>query len=894
MPAIPSLPPTSLWLSAPLPSIPRLFAPPSSWPPALLFYIRKPRLAHPQSLGSSPHPLQAAIFLRSGQESGYETDSSAGSTSDSESEEEYGQNPPRPAAPRMTQTVRSRQHSHSDSNNDSGYCSLNEDADDKAQYYDDLLERFRADGPTLANHGENTQTMEEEQEKIWNKFCKRRKLDPVEALGQCDAPLFKAYLVWRVENSRIKKESSIMTYWKILSMVYSQKTASWMKEDVLYDIRNWIHTWLTPTYGLDTSKKEKVGLFVEDLAVLLNHHWIRDEEVFAHERLRVQLAANLIFAGATATRLGALIGQLLYEHLEFQLFPPLPGDQRPRVVLKVNLENIKRSGGESEPKEFAFREDDMLIYDPLIPIMGLAFADGAFVNEFKDPEEIYELVVPPNSDRLRLRWKEEWRRRPVFRDVEDSEEGIRIAVNKALKYQKERGHLVRLGRAIGLEKVLEWYDLRRGSGKKLNEALTPEERNKIMGHRQGDSRVYVQYYMSTFNDVDCQKICFGSAPQHDLIHLAGRLVRHGDAPTALTDQQKFEVNQDPDLVKYHRYDQYKQKADRLSKKLKTERLRRAIKDFHDSVHVEEINRQLNGIKPSDVIAPPTIQYDVPERARVARLFSQAAEVRNRDELHPLRLDLVRTIARLCKRRESPCRRQAKRGRKTVGLKTRAVRFRCGSPSLRRPDLRDNIPTQPATQVVLEAEKNVLPFCPFYAGHFADHARHRHRLRLPTTSYQQREPSRRQKPKGAHTTTSSKTLTDPKAAKVGRHSRTTTCPKSKVATALAPIVPSKSESTSLSTPPSSHAPAPAPVPTILNRSEVSTPPPVPKETAALTGTLLICPFCHRDADADNPTTTSMTKVSTTCRYDVHTGTRLVRGFSGALSIWSATFGDSIRL
>lgn len=186
----------------------------------------------------------------------------------------------------------------------------------------------------------------------------------------------------------------------------------------------------------------------------------------------MQLAANLILAGATATRPGALIGQLLYEHLEFQLFPPLPGERRPRVVLRVNLENIKRSGSESEQKEFAFREDDMLIYNPLIPIMGLEFADEAFINEFKEPEEIYELVVPQNSDRLRLQWKEEWKR-PVFRDVEDSEDGIRIALNKALKYQKERGYLIRLGRSIGLAKVLEWYDLRRGSGKKLNGKLFP-------------------------------------------------------------------------------------------------------------------------------------------------------------------------------------------------------------------------------------------------------------------------------------------------------------------------------------------------------------------------------------------------------------------------------------
>ncbi|KAJ4465230.1 hypothetical protein J3R30DRAFT_3235372, partial [Lentinula aciculospora] len=153
-----------------------------------------------------------------------------------------------------------------------------------------------------------------------------------------------------------------------------------------------------------------------------------------------------------------------------------------------------------------FCEDDMLIYDPLIPVMALAFADDAFENGFKDPKEIYTLVVLANSDCLRLRWKQEWQNRPVFRNVEPSPDGIQVACNKALPYSKERGHLIRLGRSIGLTKALEWYDLRRGSGKKLNEALMPEERNRIMGHCQGDSKVYVQYYMSSFQDVDCQSI----------------------------------------------------------------------------------------------------------------------------------------------------------------------------------------------------------------------------------------------------------------------------------------------------------------------------------------------------------------------------------------------------
>ncbi|KAH8746796.1 hypothetical protein F5883DRAFT_653902 [Diaporthe sp. PMI_573] len=75
--------------------------------------------------------------------------------------------------------------------------------------------------------------MEAEQEAKWEEFCKYRRLDPVETLKACDSPVFKVQLVWRVENSRIKKESSVLTYWKLLSMVYSQNVASWMKEEVL-------------------------------------------------------------------------------------------------------------------------------------------------------------------------------------------------------------------------------------------------------------------------------------------------------------------------------------------------------------------------------------------------------------------------------------------------------------------------------------------------------------------------------------------------------------------------------------------------------------------------------------------------------------------------------------
>jgi hypothetical protein len=112
--------------------------------------------------------------------------------------------------------------------------------------------------------------------------------------------------------------------------------------------RQWIPVYLTPKFGLNDSEKEKACLFVDDLLVLLNNHWVHDTEVFAHERLRIQMALLLVIGGCTATRPSALVGKrpLLYEDIELVLVRnPVKGS--PSLGMKVNLKNIKRSGGKS-------------------------------------------------------------------------------------------------------------------------------------------------------------------------------------------------------------------------------------------------------------------------------------------------------------------------------------------------------------------------------------------------------------------------------------------------------------------------------------------------------------------------------------------------------------------
>ncbi len=76
--------------------------------------------------------------------------------------------------------------------------------------------------------------------------------------------------------------------------------------------------------------------------------------------------------------------------------------------------------------------------------------------------------------------------------------------------------------------------------------------------------------------------------------------------------------------------------------------------------VEEIDRQLQGIKPADIIAPPSIQYDLPERAHVAQSYAVAADMTDTDQLHELRLELIGRVSRLCGHRESRAIWQKKR------------------------------------------------------------------------------------------------------------------------------------------------------------------------------------------------------------------------------------------
>jgi len=79
-----------------------------------------------------------------------------------------------------------------------------------------------------------------------------------------------------------------------------------------------------------------------------------------------------------------------------------------------------------------YDNDSNLVWNPVIYIMALDFADNAFANDFTCLEQIYKLIIPPKVDRIRLQWKESWAGTPIFCDVESTANGVGVSPNKPL------------------------------------------------------------------------------------------------------------------------------------------------------------------------------------------------------------------------------------------------------------------------------------------------------------------------------------------------------------------------------------------------------------------------------------------------------------------------------
>lgn len=97
-----------------------------------------------------------------------------------------------------------------------------------------------------------------------------------------------------------------------------------------------------------------------------------------------------------------------------------------------------------------------------------ALDDDAFESNIKSARDIFKTRVLPPRRSLQFRWKNSVLKSPIYRQAVPSVNGVRTSSTKPLRYHTYLYYLQRLGIATGLMEILQPYDIRRGSGNKVN------------------------------------------------------------------------------------------------------------------------------------------------------------------------------------------------------------------------------------------------------------------------------------------------------------------------------------------------------------------------------------------------------------------------------------------
>ena len=72
----------------------------------------------------------------------------------------------------------------------------------------------------------------------FDSYCVQITREPIECLRACEPEIIKTYLEWRAKSSRVKKESTMKSYWKRLSCGYIDAAGRRMDNGTELDVRD--------------------------------------------------------------------------------------------------------------------------------------------------------------------------------------------------------------------------------------------------------------------------------------------------------------------------------------------------------------------------------------------------------------------------------------------------------------------------------------------------------------------------------------------------------------------------------------------------------------------------------------------------------------------------------
>ncbi|KAJ5993062.1 hypothetical protein N7451_008786 [Penicillium sp. IBT 35674x] len=305
---------------------------------------------------------------------------------------------------------------------------------------------------------------------------------------------------------------------------------------------------------------EKPVMNVDDLYVVLHHHWTKDATPYPDGRQIIQLAFLLLVSAYTASRPGALVyveknertnvqhffsnssdGEgmhdtenwdlrsedlktLCYGQISLILLPN-PGGARDHLVMEVDLKHTKGHHSNPKRKIFLMSEVKQPIFDVIILVLAMAILDDAFESNINSVEDVFKTRVLSPRRSLKVKFKPEKLNVPICRQPVSTISGMKTHSIKPLKYHTYLYYLQRLSLAVGMVRAMRPYDLRRGTGEAVDKTASLPLLQQVMGHAYAST---FQKYMNQRVQTHVQAAFLGVPSQDALMNIVSHQSRYID------------------------------------------------------------------------------------------------------------------------------------------------------------------------------------------------------------------------------------------------------------------------------------------------------------------------------------------------------------------------------
>ncbi|KAL2847243.1 hypothetical protein BJY01DRAFT_212753 [Aspergillus pseudoustus] len=437
-------------------------------------------------------------------------------------------------------------------------------------------------------HAKSTQNNIQGIKKKWIRHCEFLGENRLTYLVEAKKEDVMIFLKWLLDNSNIKKFSSLHENWRLWCQLYRKAIGRSLHVKCYEAINDYMRGTLVPQYKLDLTTEEKPVMNVDDLYIVLKYHWVQSTTPYPDGRQIIQLAFLMLVSAYTASRPGALVyvdrnertnvshfyGQsnsddvvevqqidwdsltedlktLCWGQITLVLLPN-PGGLRDYLAMEVDLRHTKGHQNNPKRKIFLMSEVKEPVFDIILLILALAFIDDAFEPEYiQSVEDLFMTRVLEPRRSLILKFKKEKLNVPVCRQPISTISEMGTDDMKPLLYHTYLSYLRVLSLCVGKPKAMKPYEFRRCAAEAIDGVVSPALLQQVMGHMYAST---IQKYMNPRVQTHVQAAVLGIPSEDAMMSALSHQSRYIDprAPAHWNDlspKERGSISKHPDIIR---------------------------------------------------------------------------------------------------------------------------------------------------------------------------------------------------------------------------------------------------------------------------------------------------------------------------------------------------------